>query len=62
MMAEMLTGEALLPGGSTLDQLKRTVRLLGPLPAWQMEHLRADPELKGSIAAHARTERALGQR
>lgn len=33
MQAELLTGEALFPGSSDIDQLHLQLQLLGPLPA-----------------------------
>ncbi len=62
MLSTSMTGVALLPSTSALDQLKRTTKLLGPLPAWQLEHLRTDPDLRGSIASTGRAENTLHQR
>ncbi len=45
LFGEMATGRPLFPGRDTLDQLWLTMRTVGPLPLWQMQHLQLDAYL-----------------
>lgn len=41
--AELLTGEALFPGSSDIDQLHLQLKLLGPLPATMTRSFASNP-------------------
>ncbi len=45
-VAELATGEPLMPGSSSLDQLWRICRVAGPLPPHMMQRLTSHPDLE----------------
>jgi cyclin-dependent kinase-like len=45
IMGELIDGKPLIPGDSDLDQLHRTVKLLGPLTDDQLGMLRKNPRI-----------------